>query len=722
MPEVFYLLPSLQPENMLTLVVQFVETYPQYVQILRQVQAYKQPNAFAAQVTLRVPVITGWWGAKRRQQRAIHALCALYEATAAERVQRAPGVLDDDEWFSLTSAFFSLLRSPTLTATPEQQGYIATEKLLIGVSLSDDDAIKVFNNLREYATNVRPAVARVNGQNYFLYHVLDSIERFSTFQGAVRGGEFPNCRILDCYQTQALNSPSTYKLFLPEDYQLERAHMERIARLMLAAPEMFGALFTAPPRHNLLGFVDEDGAAGQGRFVFTANITFLHEAAVGRDYAFKHYDLIPLENVDQALNQLRVELERQNEQGMGYRVEMHHSRYSELRDHKREYERILQELEQLQERKADIESYSQLRPRLLRFTQKQLPRLIDVLRVVPPNKLTDVSYAFQSYTSQVETSHLEGSLHRQGLHFLYIKPEVRIDFLTPLLQEASEEAPLEFWLDPTWARFYLNQANTALVFVPKGRMLYPVMHSWDKGNNSMDEYLRHILAESITVPEHPIYIFDVDRHTDREVVISVLDRARFAPLNSPKYIKWINDNLLMLERHQILFPNSPTPEALIRTFADDSRTETFARLSQDRAAQIAEQYRDAAESSSLEMAKVTDELVKALDDEFNGIIQRGNEFISKAQALNSRLAEIKTLYETIRGQTSAAELEIATTDKTINGTTARVATLKHDVERTVEEARKATTDTQNQIDNQVEKLLALYDELLAKIEELDRAR
>ena len=59
MPEVFYLLPSLQPENMLTLVVQFVETYPQYVQILRQVQAYKQPNAFAAQVTLRVPVITG---------------------------------------------------------------------------------------------------------------------------------------------------------------------------------------------------------------------------------------------------------------------------------------------------------------------------------------------------------------------------------------------------------------------------------------------------------------------------------------------------------------------------------------------------------------------------------------------------------------------------------------------------------------------------------------
>lgn len=733
MPEVYAYLTGMEPSRMLDLLVQFVEAYPNHRPILKHITISKQQN-LATQVTLRLPVTVGFWGAKLRQRRSERAFCQFYETVIKERVQRSPGSANDKNYLSLASGLFSLLHTDETYEPLEKQGYLETEKLLVGINLSIEQATEIFNRLREFATHVRPAIARANGQTYSLFHALDSVDRFSTLQGELVSGGFENCRALDCYQTQPFNTTTIYKLFLPKGFNLQKEHMAHVARLIMAAPEIFGASINTTPRHNLLGFLDQDNADQpydsdrsnqndrRGRFLFTANVNFLHEAEVGRDYAFKQYDLLALDNVNEALDTLRSELERQNKDGLGYKVEMHHSRYSEFRDHKREYDRILQEIENLQERKADLESYSNERPRLLRFTQEQLPRLVDVLRVVPPNKLNGVKYAFENHALLNNSSVANKETHNQGVHFLYIDPKVRIDFLTPMLEEASADTPIEFWLDPTWARYYLNQANEALVFVPKSRMLYPAMHSWDTGKNEMDNYLRLMLAKSIQVPDKPLYIFDVDRYSDCEIAISVLDREKFAPLNSPKYIGWINDNLLMLERYQKLYPAAANLETLIRTLANDSRRETFAHMSHDQMTQADAAYRTAAETASSKMAVVTDDLVSAMDLEFNSIIESGKDFIVKAQALNKRLKDIEALHATIVSQATTTEAAIRDTEKANQGVDSRVTRLKDDVKSRIENALKTTSQAQTDIDKRVEELQKQYDELNQKIDQLKRVR
>ncbi len=112
--------------------------------------------------------------------------------------------------------------------------------------------------------------------------------------------------------------------------------------------------------------------------------------------------------------------------------------------------------------------------------------------------------------------------------------------------ERDGQPPIQFWLDPFWARHYHGRGES-LIFVPDRHYLSPMMHP--ASADQIDAYLREIIGQwfhgkvwrAEASPTRPIYLFDPDLAGPGHLTIAVLNLDQFVPLTQK--LDWLNANL-----------------------------------------------------------------------------------------------------------------------------------------------------------------------------------
>jgi len=146
------------------------------------------------------------------------------------------------------------------------------------------------------------------------------------------------------------------------------------------------------------------------------------------------------------------------------------------------------------------------------------------------------------------------------VHFLMYDPALVLPsrpFSEWNWRKATKDPPVQYWVDPNWARIYGRDAISvrSKVFTPRNVVLHPTLQSY--APKDMDSYLRDLIARRLSSgdqnePVHallddprraPGLIFSESTDPDFEVAIDVIDLDSFEPLR--QRLDWINDNLLM---------------------------------------------------------------------------------------------------------------------------------------------------------------------------------
>lgn len=696
----YYLLSELNPLTTLQLLAEFCERAGEHVFLLSEIEAYIDYNPIEPIITLRIKDPAD----AAHRQAAFGALSDLYRKLNLRGI--AAFLTEDTGYMTLLETLPYLLEATIGAGDTGGHGLDPREKLLVGIDLAVDDSKVLFERLRMAATHTRISIARHTDHTFHLYHVLDDHQRFSTYLGAEAGEQFAHCHELICYKVPVEHENATFSVFLPPvvpnaegeptPLRPDKVALGYFCRIILSAPALFGIQVAERRSDVLFAIVVHDI---KRYFLYTGGLQFLHESELGTVATFASYHFLNLTTSHNALRELRQSILAQDP-NTGYRIDLRNSTYREYAD--AEYKRLQRQVAAYEDRMAELESFAVARPKLLRFTRHQLPALSDVIRSYRPQDLRKLYYAFQA----------NHELPEDWMHFLYIQPAVEIPGLNPLVwRDADEHQRIEFWLDPNWARFYNRSPNNVLVFVPKGKMLHPPMHSWDIA--TMDEYLRDILGVK-GLPPKPVYIFDVDPGDEQRLLISILDWEKFQALDTPSCIGWLNDNLITMRAF-------PEVEVLISALAGDIRRKETVDAVSVQAHAAEEQFRSRAEHTAQEIMSVTHELMRLMDEEFKHIITETQEFAEDAADLNYRLDIIKQHYDVMQERTEETEGLVEDTRSATRELYHEMRDIRAKVFRAVHSAHHIQEHLREQIAAEVEKILATQRDLEIKKAELEKS-
>lgn len=218
--------------------------------------------------------------------------------------------------------------------------------------------------------------------------------------------------------------------------------------------------------------------------------------------------------------------------------------------------------EEIAEREAEIElirALSAPQMRLLRFSDAQLPALVDALSQLP-------SEMFKSADLRYAAGHAAG--RAEPAHFLMYDP-ARIAMEGYLREYTwrgrTEDHPIRYWLDPHAAMAMHRDGARILVFAPVGHRLLPTIDSF---GGRLAETLRLVLgnlfADASAVmdaPEaEPVFLFSPATLGGADMDVELLDRRWFEPVHLS--LKWINDYMV------VRAPRVPDREVLARLAED----------------------------------------------------------------------------------------------------------------------------------------------------------
>lgn len=252
---------------------------------------------------------------------------------------------------------------------------------------------------------------------------------------------------------------------------------------------------------------------------------------------------------------------------------------------------------------ALIQALGRPQRRLLRFTDAQLPALVDGLRKMPRALREDrgLLYAAAHAAGRAEPAH----------YVLYDPDLVQFEGVLPEVywRAVTEDQPIAFWLDPLAEEARDDRAEEPMVFVPQGHHILPGVDSFGSSvSGTLRLVLGNLFADASAVLEapgaRPAFVFlDLkgapgrDAARGDEIGVELLDLSRFAPLTLS--LRWINEHILASS------PRVADPEA---------RRELAESLY---AGQLARALRDAAggevEALRLEWQQVQAELFDNLD-------------------------------------------------------------------------------------------------------------
>lgn len=225
---------------------------------------------------------------------------------------------------------------------------------------------------------------------------------------------------------------------------------------------------------------------------------------------------------------------------LGYRV-----RLSPLPERLREdadVERLREEIEEREAEIALIRAMAAPQLRLLRFSDAQLPALVDGLRRMPPAMMSNAGLTFA-------TAHAAGRIG--PAHFVLYDP-ARVAFEGRLPEyywrAKTEDRPIGYWLDPHAAAAMSGAPGEPLIFVPVRSRIEPPIASFggDLGQ-TMRLVLANLFADASAVLDRlgarPAYVFSPPAERDFDLEVEVLNLSEFAPIHLR--LRWINDHILV---------------------------------------------------------------------------------------------------------------------------------------------------------------------------------
>lgn len=227
---------------------------------------------------------------------------------------------------------------------------------------------------------------------------------------------------------------------------------------------------------------------------------------------------------------------------MGYRIRLaplgHVSRSDE------DIERLRAEIEEREARIALIQALGRPQLRLLRFTDAQLPALVDGLRKMPRALREDAGllYAATHAADRPEPVH----------YVLYDPDRVQFDGRLPEIywRAETDDQPIAFWLDPHAEDARDNNPNEPRVFVPQSMHILPYMDSFGgRLTGTLQLVLGNLFADGSAVlaakDAQPAFVFSTlgpGGAGKDEIGADLIDLSRFQPLKIS--LRWINDHIL----------------------------------------------------------------------------------------------------------------------------------------------------------------------------------
>jgi len=221
---------------------------------------------------------------------------------------------------------------------------------------------------------------------------------------------------------------------------------------------------------------------------------------------------------------------------IGYRVSLQPMRKLGPADH--DVDQLLERIEDLQDILDQIRNLDAPSLRLLRFSDDQLPALIDGLRRLPPRQL-------QSEHLRYAAGHAAG---RDGpAHFILYDPShINLDIPEAYWRQQGDQKPISYWLDPNIAGAELSRRGRFSVFTPMGMMLVPSLADF---GGTLDESLKIVLGGLFvntakiveTATARPMFLFSHPTEDGFALDVEVLDEVAFGPLQLN--IRMLNDYL-----------------------------------------------------------------------------------------------------------------------------------------------------------------------------------
>jgi hypothetical protein len=586
----------------------------------------------------------------------------------------------------------------TATADPRRAAEPSHERLFIMTTASQvsaDAVVATLRRLERFATPARVARLRSEGgADAWLLHVLVDRERHSGFSGLEALGLFDAWQPLSGYASEGCRLFLTAGVSLPADllWPLWRLLSKDEAASLLA----LGPQGPRDERFYVLSRTDRE--ANRFERISLPPRAFVDSMEVG----FALDACVRVSTLSQAVEQPNLMKDlREQAPSRGYRLTLESTRAVE--EIGRDLDRLRSQHAYLVQRIAYAESLHRPRPRLLRFTARQLAALAHTIYSFAPDSLFNarphVRYAFRA------TPQDPG-----GLHYLWIDPEAVRRTPDPLpLYESSP--PMRFWLDPTWGRHYHDRAGTAAcVFVPEHTALAPPLHAWIPGD--MDEHLRRVFARPALGAESAAkssgsFIYVLDRVTGDAATLelTVLDRDSFTSIDAS--VNWLNDNISVTERLDVA--------DLVRDAAATARADA---LSADAAAATSaarrDFLRDAARTRERFM-KDLDAVVSSINRGTFDVLQRAHHAIDLMKGLDDEMKGLADIRERSKGIASVSDL-LNGIEGLTTALTDRVSALEREVGSALRQAEAQSDDEQRRVDAFIQSLEARRADLRERLQ------
>lgn len=618
------------------------------------------------------------------------------------------------DFYPLKAQLYNLLLWKDSSNEPAHR--ISYEKLLIAPGRTDLQAAEMFDKLRANATHVHVSVGNRNGTILHFFHIKDDLQRWSRASSLLRTDALFTERTmlldlfrsdLDAYGRQAV------RFALPEEHTPNRYILSYFCRLMLEVPQFFD-IQRSGHRADIMGAVFTTN--NRPVFLPLRDLPFKSQSQMIHASAWVSYSVAPLTESKDGLSNLYKQVKRAAPDS-GYRLALLPARHGDLNSYQKRLNEIRKQLHSLSSEHAELESYGRHDFTLLRFSPHQLAVFANQLRRIPPSQLSYLLYGFQATQR-----------HPEGEHFLlYDASNI------PLIKmikgfDVDEKQHMEFWPDPTWARYYADRRYH--VFVPRGLRLSPPMHSWDAAG--MKQYLHDMLtvelettttpngqrggnganADTPAIPDYPIYIFDTHPSKPDKLFITILDYARMTPLDKPSAVGWWNKNLIVLREHQ-------DTNAFIEAVADRARTRQQTQAIVGETKTMQSRFDNHSTQAAQAIMATTQELVNLLDSEIKHFLQRTATFAQKSRELNRRLDALERLYEQIEPAARGTTEQIETTKETAAQIDREMAAMLREVTERIASAQKESDRIEADVSTAVDELTAKRQSLMDKLARLD---
>ncbi len=586
-------------------------------------------------------------------------------------------------------------------SSPEEGHY-----LVVVSDIPEAEVAKIFGQLNWHPTQLKVAACTEAHRTVYFFHVRHDENRLSSFADLVASGRLARTAILAPFNARG------FTVFLPADQSPAASALKDFGALCHSVPGLFGLAVGGEIRKNLMAIVPqpaERGSLSAADAFLLHNLEFVHKTRVW-PRGLRELEIHRLTDTDGAIAGLRQQIARLDPEP-GYRLELR--RLPRSHSHEIELERIEEQRRILYERRDYLRSFVDPPWRLLRFTQRQLRTMAEVLCrfAIPDVKEGEVRYGFQAAHDQTDPA------QAAGIHYLLFDPS-QAPLATPFLDLAwqeSGEPRSSFWLDPYWDYTYRKGA-TSLVFVPEDYALFPVLNSWDEENDeeNMDRYLAQSVRDWFEgdlrlqkLPKRPIYLFDEHPDPDMDVKLVILDQDGFNFVKEK--LGWISSNLALLQ---------PIPDAedLILEISNALSCRKLAEKAKAEAKRATQEFETAAKETREAVEETLAGLLDILTREISETSERIRMSTQQITKYHRQLDVLMAAIGTLHSQWTMAN-DLLDKDKALAGDFEKWKRIAHGINQQLNGARQLIADT----DNEVRIKLKELEESLRELHEMSNA-